>query len=71
MKKIFPIVASIFLLIMSSPLLAQPADLGDDPEAVAAPIDGYVYVLAAIGLIYVFMKVRAYNKQSYLSSKGG
>jgi hypothetical protein len=70
MKKIFPILASIFLFLMSNPILAQLADPGDDPEAVAAPIDGYVWVLAVVGITFIFLKVRACNKQSYLSSKG-
>lgn len=33
---------------------------GDEP---AAPIDGYVWVLAAIGLVYVFLRLRAFNLQ--------
>lgn len=28
-----------------------------------APIDGYVWVLALIGLTFVFLRLRAYNKQ--------
>lgn len=33
---------------------------GDEP---AAPIDDYVWVLAAIGLVYVFLRLRAFNLQ--------
>ena len=33
---------------------------GADP---AAPIDGYVWVLAAIGLVYVFLRLRAFASQ--------
>lgn len=29
----------------------------------AAPIDGYVWVLAAIGLVYVFLRLRAFAQQ--------
>jgi hypothetical protein len=32
----------------------------DEP---AASVDGYVWVLAAIGLIYVFLRVRAFAQQ--------
>lgn len=34
---------------------------GADPPA---PIDGYVWVLAAIGLVYVFWRLRAFAKQN-------
>jgi len=63
MKKIFLIVASIFITLLSNPVLAQ-ADPGDDPDVPAAPIDNYVWILAAIGLIYVFLKVRAFALQT-------
>jgi hypothetical protein len=33
---------------------------GTDP---AAPIDGYVLVLAALGLVYVFLRIRAFAQQ--------
>ena len=59
MKKIFLIVASIFITLLSNPVLAQE-DPGADPDVPAAPIDNYVWVLAAIGLVYVFLKVRAF-----------
>lgn len=61
MKKIFLIIASIFISLLSNPALAQVADPGDDPDApAAAPIDDYVWVLAVIGLVYVFLKVRTF-----------
>jgi hypothetical protein len=37
-------------------------------EEVAAPIDDYVWVLAAIGLIYVFLRIRAFANQSNIKS---
>jgi hypothetical protein len=46
-------------------LFAQPGDTGDGTgglegtDTPAAPIDDYVWALAAIGLVYVFLKVRA------------
>jgi hypothetical protein len=62
MKKLFLILTSTFISLVSSPVFAQ-ADPGDDPEVPAAPIDGYVWVLAAIGLVYVFLRLRDYNLQ--------
>lgn len=67
MKKVFIIFASIIITLLSTPIFAQ-ADPGDDPEPIAAPIDGYVWVLALIGLTFVFLKLRAYNKQANLES---
>lgn len=67
MKKIFLIVASIFITLLSHPVLAQVADPGDDPDVpAAAPIDDYVWVLAIIGLIYVFFKVRSFALKANL-----
>lgn len=62
MKKIFIIICGIFITLLSNPILAQ-ADPGDDPDPVATPIDSYVWVLAAIGLVYVFLRVRAFAQQ--------
>jgi hypothetical protein len=62
MKKIFIIICGIFITLLSNPVLAQ-ADPGDDPVA-PAPIGDYVWVLAAIGLVYVFFKIRAFAKQA-------
>jgi hypothetical protein len=61
MKKIFIIICGIFITLLSNPVLAQ-ADPGDDPDT-AAPIDDYIWVLAAIGLVYVFLRVRAIAKK--------
>lgn len=62
MKKLFLILTSIFISLVSSPVFAQLEDPGADPDAPAAPIDGHVWVLGAIGLIYVFLRIRAYNE---------
>lgn len=35
----------------------------------AAPIDGYVWVLATIGLVYVFLRVRTFAQQANISKK--
>lgn len=57
MKKSIYILASIYILLLSSPLFAQPEDPGVDPVA-PAPIDDYVWVMAIIGLVFVFIKIR-------------
>lgn len=51
-------------------LFAQPGDgsdgeplEGDGDTTPAAPIDDYIWVLAAIGLIYVFYRLRAFAQQ--------
>jgi hypothetical protein len=67
MKKIFLIIASIFIALLSFPIFAQE-DPGVDPEVPAAPIDDYLWVLGAIGLIYVFLRIRALAKQSKIES---
>jgi hypothetical protein len=69
MKKIFLIVATIFIALVSNPIFAQLTEPGDDPEAApAAPIDNYVWYLAAIGLIYVFLRIRVFANQSNIKS---
>lgn len=66
MKKLLIIIFGIFISLLSNPIFAQ-ADPGDDPEP-AAPIDGYVWLLAAVGLVYVFYKVRAFATQANIKS---
>ena len=36
----------------------------EEPDTPAAPIDGYGWVLATIGLLFVFLKLRAIYKQA-------
>lgn len=62
MKKIFIIICGIFISLLSNPVFAQ-AEPGDDPEVPAAPIDNYAWLLAVVGLVYVFYKVRALSLQ--------
>lgn len=50
-------------------MFAQDPGTGTDGDPLegnepAAPIDGYVWVLALVGLIFVFMKFRAIQKNS-------
>ena len=35
----------------------------------AAPIDGYVWFLASMGLVYVFLRIRAFAKQGNTNIK--
>jgi hypothetical protein len=63
MKKSILLLASLYMLLLSNPIFAQVADPGDDPDAPAAPIDDYVWVLALIGMIFVFLKVRTFVLQ--------
>ena len=50
-------------------MVAQPGDTapggleGDGDTTPGAPIDNYVWVMAGIGLLFVFLKFRAMNKQ--------
>lgn len=60
---------TVFYLCSTFVMFAQPGDgnggtgdgslEGNDPPA---PIDGYVWVLAVIGLVFVFMKYRSIHK---------
>lgn len=63
MKKIFLIIAGIFITLISNPVLAQ-ADPGDDPDVEAVPIDDYLWILAAVGFLFIFLKVRAFILQA-------
>jgi hypothetical protein len=63
MKKIFIIMVNIFMSLLSTPIFAQLEDPGDDPDALAAPIDGYVWVLAMVGLIFVFIRLRTFVQE--------
>jgi hypothetical protein len=66
MKKSIYILASLFLVLSSSPIFAQ-VDPGADPDAPVATIDNYVWVLALIGLVFVFLKVRSVMLQANTS----
>jgi hypothetical protein len=66
MKKSIYILASLLLFLFSNPILAaDPADPGADPDAV--PVGDYVWVLALIGLVFVFMRLRAVMLQANTS----
>jgi hypothetical protein len=48
-------------------LFAQPGDTGDGTGGLEggdapAPIDDYIWLMALVGLFFVFMKFRAYQK---------
>ena len=52
----------VFMLITT--LVNAQTDLPDAPvDEPAAPIDGYLLLLAALGFVFVFIKVRALVRQ--------
>lgn len=60
----------VFVMLLSSTSVLAQETLPDAPvDAPAAPIDGYVWVLATIGLVYVILRVRAFAKQGNSQSK--
>ncbi len=61
MKKIFLTLSSLFILLLSAPIFAQLEDPGEDPDTV--PIDDYVWVLAIVGLIYIFIRLKTFAQQ--------
>lgn len=68
MKKSIYILASLLIFLFTNPIFAQ-ADPGDDPDVPSAPIDDYVWVLALLGLVYVFLRVRAFTLQEKAAKK--
>lgn len=60
----------VVVMMLSISTMSAQTDLPDAPvDAPAAPIDGYVWVLATVGLVYVFQRVRAFAKQGNAESK--
>jgi amino acid transporter len=48
------------VMLLSITTVSAQTDLPDAPvDEPSAPIDGYVWVLALIGLVYVFFRLRA------------
>jgi hypothetical protein len=68
MKKSIYILASLLIFLYTNPILAQ-ADPGDDPDAPAAPIDDYVWILVLVGLLVVYLKFRSIYKQVQAEAK--
>jgi hypothetical protein len=64
--KLLYIVNCVILLLIASPLMGQ-TDPGDDPDAPITPIDDYIWVLALVGLIFGFMKFRAYKNKKIMN----
>jgi hypothetical protein len=61
---------AVLVFVLFTTLVNAQTDLPVAPEdePAAAPIDGYVWVLAAIGLIYVFLRIQAFAKQENAES---
>ena len=56
-------------------MVAQPGTNDDTTEGLeatdepAASVDGYVWVLAALGLVYIFLRLRAFALQEKSSEE--
>lgn len=60
---------AVLVFVLFTTLVNAQTDLPDAPEdEPTAPIDDYVLILAAIGLIYVFLRNRAFAKQENAES---
>ncbi|MBX9808369.1 MAG: hypothetical protein K2X95_11300 [Flavobacteriaceae bacterium] len=55
-KKLIYLISSMFFFLNVIPVVAQ-TDPGNDPDAVAAPIDQYIWILALIGIVYTIIKL--------------
>lgn len=55
---------AVLVFVLFTTLVNAQTDLPDAPEdePAAAPIDGYVWVLAVLALIYVFQRFRGLPK---------
>ena len=57
-----------FYLCSTFVMFAQPGDTapggleGDGDTTPGAPIDNYIWILALLGLVFVFMRLRAIQK---------
>lgn len=75
MKKKFNKYYTAFLFLYSSfALFAQPGSgngTGDleSTDAAAAPINDYIWILALVGLIFVFKKMKLYSRKKEFYSK--
>jgi hypothetical protein len=63
-----------FYMSSTIAMFAQPGtgNTTDDLEQTdpaAAPIDNYVWILAAVGLVYVFLRIRTFNLQVNTTKK--
>lgn len=55
----------VVVMLLSITTVNAQTDLPDAPvDEPAAPIDGYVWVLALIGLVYVFFRLKALVENS-------
>ena len=63
-KNIFKIGLLTLALIMATPLYADPGLPGDgDPGEEAVPISDYWWVLALIGIYFIYKKYQVLQKQ--------
>jgi hypothetical protein len=60
---------STFIMFAQDPGNGSTGDPLEGSDPVGAPIDGYLWVLAAIGLVYVFFRLRAFIQQENAPNK--
>ena len=60
---------TVLVFMLFSTLVNAQEDLPDAPDDTSvAPIDDYVWVLALVGLFFVFHKLRTFSKQGSIRS---
>lgn len=61
---------SVLVFMLFSTLVNAQADLPEAPDdTAAAPIDDYIGILMLLGLLYVFLRLRAFAKLANTQSK--
>jgi hypothetical protein len=76
-NNILKLYVAVFYLCSTFVMFAQPGETSDNGgiddngvgDTTGAPIDDYVWVLAAIGMLLVFLKFRAIYKQQISSQE--
>jgi hypothetical protein len=64
MKKLPYFLATVCLMLCTSPIFAQLVDPGDDPDLTGAPIGDYIWVVALVGFVFVFLRLRSFIVQA-------
>lgn len=55
---------TVLVFMLLTTIVNAQTDLPDEPDDInPAPIDDYVWALVAIGLVYVFLKLRALSNK--------
>ena len=75
-NNVLKLYVTVFYLCSTFVMFAQPGTGSDnngiddagESDVTGAPIDDYVWVLATIGLVLVFLRLRAFANQSNVKS---